>query len=93
MRKDENQFANALATLASMYLDYRNRVQLISIEIRNYLVHCYSVEGEVDENQWYYDIKQFIQHQKYPRGGIQYRDENPMKVSHELLPRCRSVIQ
>jgi hypothetical protein len=43
-------------------------VQLINIEIRNSLVHYYLVEGEVDENQWYYDIKQFIQHQKYPRG-------------------------
>jgi hypothetical protein len=26
------------------------------------LVHYYLVEGEVDGNLWYYDIKQFIQY-------------------------------
>jgi hypothetical protein len=67
MGRDQNQFADALVTLSFMAkIDEANIVQPISIEIINYLVHYCSVEGEVDGNPWYYDIKQFIQHQKYP---------------------------
>jgi hypothetical protein len=38
-------------------IDYRNKVQPISVEVRNSLAYCYSVEWEVDRNPWYYDIK------------------------------------
>ena len=31
--------------------------------------HYCSIEGEMDGNPWYHDIKQFIQHQKYPTGA------------------------
>ena len=65
MGRDKNQFVDVLANLASMAkIDYANRVQLINIEVRNSLAHYYSIKGEVDENSWYYDIKQFIQHRK-----------------------------
>jgi hypothetical protein len=47
-------------------IDYGNRVQPISIEVRNSLAHYCSVEEKMDGNLWCYDIKQFIQHQKYP---------------------------
>jgi hypothetical protein len=67
MGRDQNQFADALVTLSSMTkIDDANIVQPISIEVINYLVHYCLVKGEVDGNPWYYDIKQFIQHQKYP---------------------------
>jgi hypothetical protein len=86
MRRDNNQFVDDLATLASTTkIDYWNRVQPISIEIRNSPAHYYSVEGEVNRNLWYYDIKQFIQHQKYPSGASN-TNENPAKVNHGLLP-------
>jgi hypothetical protein len=63
MGRDKNQFADVLATLASITkINYGNKVQPISFEVKNYLVHYYLVEGEVDGNLWYYDIKQFIQH-------------------------------
>jgi hypothetical protein len=69
IEREKNQFADALAILASMTkIDYGNRVQPISIEVRNSPTHCCSIEGEVDGDPWYYDIKQFIQHQKYPLG-------------------------
>jgi hypothetical protein len=56
MRKDKNQFLNALVTLASITkIDYGNRMQPISIEIINSPTHYYLVEGEVDGNLWYND--------------------------------------
>jgi hypothetical protein len=56
--RDKNQFVDALATLAFMVkIDCRNIVQPISIKVRNSLAHCCLVEGEVDGNSWYYDIK------------------------------------
>ena len=70
MERDKNQFADALATLASMAkTDYGIRVQLIRIEIKNFPAHCCSIEGEIDGNPWFYDIKLFIQYQEYPLGA------------------------
>jgi hypothetical protein len=40
-------------------IDYGNKVQPISIKVMNSLTHYYLVEGEMDGNPWYYDIKQF----------------------------------
>jgi hypothetical protein len=63
MGRDKKQFSNVLPTLASMVkVDYGNRMQPINIEVRNSSAHYCSIEGEVDENSSYYDIKQFIQH-------------------------------
>ncbi|XP_061965340.1 uncharacterized protein LOC133689500 [Populus nigra] len=70
MGRDKNQFADALTTLASMAkTDYGIRVQPICIEIRNFPAHCCAIEGEVDGNPWFYDIKRFIQYQEYPLGA------------------------
>ena len=45
MGKVKNQFADALATLASMAkIDYGIRVQPIHIEIKNFPVHCCSLK-------------------------------------------------
>jgi hypothetical protein len=54
--------SNSLSNIDMTKINYENKGQPISIEVRNSLVHCCLVEGEVDENPWYYDIKQFIQH-------------------------------
>jgi hypothetical protein len=54
--------SNSLSNIDMTKINYENKVQPISIEVRNSLVHCCLVEGEVDGNPWYYDIKQFIQH-------------------------------
>ncbi|KAG5226363.1 RNA-directed DNA polymerase (Reverse transcriptase), Ribonuclease [Salix suchowensis] len=68
--REGNQFADALATLASMAkIDFGQNLQPIHIDIRNNPAHCCSVEGEIDGNPWYYDIKNFIQNQVYPMGA------------------------
>ncbi|KAG5227324.1 Integrase, catalytic core [Salix suchowensis] len=48
---------------------FGQNLQPIHIDIRNNPAHCCSVEGEIDGNPWYYDIKNFIQNQAYPMGA------------------------
>nr|XP_034900655.1 LOW QUALITY PROTEIN: uncharacterized protein LOC118038417 [Populus alba] len=49
--REGNQFADALATLASMAkIDFGHKVQPVHINIRNNPAHCCSVEREVDGN-------------------------------------------
>jgi ribonuclease HI len=65
--RDKNQFADALATLASMAtIDCGIRVHPIGIDIRSSPTHCCLIEEEVDGNPWYADIKRFIQYREYP---------------------------
>ena len=65
--RDKNQFADALATLASMaILDCGVKVHPVGIEIRSFPAHCCLIEEEVDGNPWYTYIKRFIQYQEYP---------------------------
>jgi hypothetical protein len=59
--RDKNQFADALATLASMAtIDCGIRVHPIGIDIRSSPAHCCLIEEEVDGNPWNVDIKRFI---------------------------------
>jgi len=68
--REGNHFVDALVTLASMArIEFGHKVQSIHIDIRNKPAHCCSVEREIDENPWYYDIKNFIQNQTYPIGA------------------------
>jgi hypothetical protein len=70
MRKDKNQFANVLATLASMtQINIRSRIQGISIIIGNLQAHYYSLEESVDGEPWYSDIKRLIQYREHPLGA------------------------
>jgi hypothetical protein len=56
--RDKNQIVYVLAILAFMAkIDYGNRVQPISTEVRDSLAPYCLVKGEVDGNSWYYDIK------------------------------------
>ena len=72
--RERNQFVDALATLASMArIDFGQNLQPIHIDIRKNSAHCCSVEGEIDGNPWYYDIKNFIQNQAYPLGASKKR--------------------
>ncbi|PKI53610.1 hypothetical protein CRG98_026001, partial [Punica granatum] len=57
----KNQFADALATLASMVsITKENLIEPLEIEIAKGLAHCDAIEA-TDEQPWYEDIKQFLQ--------------------------------
>ena len=68
--REGNHFADALATLAAMTtIDLKCKVQPVHIDIRNDPAHCCLVEGEIDGQPWYYDIKNLVQNQEYPVGS------------------------
>ena len=68
--RDENQIADALATLASMYqVNTWNDVPRIIVRRLDRPAHVFATEGTSDEKPWYYDIKHFLQTQEYPTGA------------------------
>ncbi|XP_017980973.1 PREDICTED: uncharacterized protein LOC108663007 [Theobroma cacao] len=65
--REENQIADALATLAAMFkIKEATDVRPFDLEVREVSVHCLNVEEEVDGKPWYHDIMPYIQHQAYP---------------------------
>src|SRR4051812_16339670 len=68
--RDENQMADALATLSSMYkVNFHNEEPQITIRRLDRPAHVFAVEEETDEKPWYFDIKHFLQTQEYPLGA------------------------
>ena len=54
---EENQIADALATLAAMFqVNSKDEVQLIRMRIKKEPAHCLYIEEEADGKPWYYDI-------------------------------------
>ncbi|GKV01717.1 hypothetical protein SLEP1_g14258 [Rubroshorea leprosula] len=65
MPRAKNQFADALATLASMIqISGDDVIKPLVIEISQEPAHC--MEIKVDDKPWFHDIKQFLQNGEYP---------------------------
>ncbi|XP_058758837.1 uncharacterized protein LOC131632085 [Vicia villosa] len=68
--REENQMANALATLASMYqVKFPNEAPQITIMRLDRPTHVFTAEAVTDDKPWFYDIKIFLQKQEYPPGA------------------------
>ncbi|XP_016673157.1 uncharacterized protein [Gossypium hirsutum] len=65
--REENQLADALATLASMFKANRE-VEIMPIQMSIYKTpaHCFSIEEESDGRLWFHDILEYIKNQRYP---------------------------
>ncbi|XP_052483129.1 uncharacterized protein LOC128036234 [Gossypium raimondii] len=65
--QEENQLADTLATLASMFKANRE-TEIIPIEMSIYETpaHCFSIEEESDGRPWFHDILEYIKNQRYP---------------------------
>ncbi|PKI62017.1 hypothetical protein CRG98_017603, partial [Punica granatum] len=62
----KNQFADALATLASMAsISKGNVVEPLEIEVAKHPAHCNEIEAS-EAKPWYEDIKNFLQTGHYP---------------------------
>ncbi|XP_031392228.1 uncharacterized protein LOC116204285 [Punica granatum] len=62
----KNQFADALATFASMVsITKKNLAEPLEIEITKGTAHCDVIEA-TDAKPWYEDIKNFLQTGQYP---------------------------
>nr|KYP31306.1 Retrovirus-related Pol polyprotein from transposon 17.6 [Cajanus cajan] len=65
--REDNQLADALATLSSMFkISQGNEVPLIRIQNRDQPAYCQAVEEEPDGRPWFYDIKRYIKDKEYP---------------------------
>lgn len=77
--RDENQIADALATLSSMYqVNAHNEVLQILVKRLDRPAHVFTVEAASDDKPWYYDIKHFLQTQEYPLGASE-RDRKTLR--------------
>ncbi|XP_050895577.1 uncharacterized protein LOC127102217 [Lathyrus oleraceus] len=67
--REENQLADALATLASMFkVKWKNEVPAIHIDHLDEPSRCLAIEADPDDKPWFYDIKTFLEKQQYPEG-------------------------
>ncbi|KAA3481162.1 RNA-directed DNA polymerase (Reverse transcriptase), Ribonuclease H [Gossypium australe] len=66
--RDENQMADALATLASMVRVNKNEdMKPIQMSIYESPAYCYNVkEEEENEHPWYHDILRYVKNREYP---------------------------
>ena len=64
--REENQMADALVTLATMFqVNSKDEVQLTRMRIKEKPAHCLHIEEEVDGKSWYYDILQYVKDRQY----------------------------
>ncbi|GAU25046.1 hypothetical protein TSUD_155200 [Trifolium subterraneum] len=68
--REENQVADALATLSSMYkVRFWNEAPIITVECKDEPVVCTVAEEEHDDKPWFYDIKRYLEKQEYPENA------------------------
>ena len=70
--KAENQFADALATLASMIkIPVEMTLQPLLIETKSTPAYCYLIGDTEDQfkSPWYHDIHQFLVYGAYPKSA------------------------
>ncbi|XP_006601562.1 uncharacterized protein [Glycine max] len=66
--REENQMADALATLASMFqLTLHGDLPYIEFRCRAKPTHCCVIKEEQDVKPWYFDIKRYIVDKEYPQ--------------------------
>jgi ribonuclease HI len=68
--REENQVADALATLSSMYkVKFHNEAPIIRIDRKDEPAVCVMDEGGHDSKPWFYDIKHYLETQEYPENA------------------------
>ncbi|KAK5803204.1 hypothetical protein PVK06_030847 [Gossypium arboreum] len=65
--REENQLADALATLASMFKASKEaEIMPLKMSIYEVPAHCCSIEKEANGRPWFHDILEYIKNQSYP---------------------------
>ncbi|XP_012482873.1 uncharacterized protein LOC105797446 [Gossypium raimondii] len=81
--RDENQMADALATLASMFkVNKLEDVKPIQISIYEAPAHCCNIDNEEenDDHPWYHNILRYVKSREYP----DHAKENDKKTLRRL---------
>ncbi|XP_060216486.1 uncharacterized protein LOC132643972 [Lycium barbarum] len=67
--RTQNEFADALATIASMIQHPDSKyIDPVRVKIRDQPAHCAFVEVEIDGKSWYINIKMYLEKGEYPEG-------------------------
>ncbi|XP_058726113.1 uncharacterized protein LOC131597430 [Vicia villosa] len=78
--REENQMADALATLSSMFkVTWPNHKPRITVRHFEEPVYCLAVEERPDDKPWFHDIKRYLERQEYP--------ENASTIDKKILRR------
>ncbi|RDY13871.1 hypothetical protein CR513_01154, partial [Mucuna pruriens] len=82
--RDENQMADALATLSAMLQANRGKEMIIHVRQQTKMAHCQQVgKVEIDDKPWYHDIREYL------KRGLPPKWSNPLQRSADLtLLRC-----
>ncbi|XP_050920049.1 uncharacterized protein LOC127137652 [Lathyrus oleraceus] len=84
--RDENQIADALATLSSMYMvNFHREVPSIPIHTRDKPAYIFNVEAVSDAKSWFFDIKCFLEKQEYPLGASNRDNKTLRRLSANLF--------
>ena len=69
--REENQLADALATMSSMFkVRWDNEAPQITIDRLDEPAHCYDIETEeVADKPWFHEVKRYLEDQEYPEGA------------------------
>ena len=79
--REENQMADALATLAAMFqINSDDKVQLIRMSIKEESAHCLHFEEKVDGKSWYHNILQYVNDCQY----LNHASENDKRILRRL---------
>ncbi|XP_050877293.1 uncharacterized protein LOC127081046 [Lathyrus oleraceus] len=77
--REENQLADALAMLASMFkVKWKNESPAIHMNHLDEPACCLAIEVDPNDKPWFYDIKTFMEKRKYPE-GISITDEKALR--------------
>ncbi|KAA3485088.1 reverse transcriptase [Gossypium australe] len=86
--RDENQMADALATLASMVrVNKQEDVQHIQMSIYETPAHCYNIEEEEekDDHPWYNDILRYMKNHEYPEQATENDKRTLRKLANDYV--------
>ncbi|XP_050889346.1 uncharacterized protein LOC127094569 [Lathyrus oleraceus] len=87
--REENQLADALATLASMFkVKWKNEAPPIQIDHLDEPTYCLVIEADPDDKPLFYNIKTFLEKRKYPE-GISITDKKALRrLSSKFFLNC-----
>ncbi|XP_052477775.1 uncharacterized protein LOC128033757 [Gossypium raimondii] len=85
--REENQMADALATLASMIQVNRLEVMKpIQMSIYETPAHCYNIEGEGKyDHHWYRSILQYLKNREYPSQATENDKRTLRRIAIEYV--------
>ena len=69
--REENQLADALATMSSMFkVRWDNEAPRITIERLDEPTDCCEIDTkEVEDKPWFHEVKRYLETQEYPEGA------------------------